>query len=308
MNRTLHVIDQPVQTAEAAVLRLSVDAVIQQNPSQGEQHAWLLFGGQTTRDAAHAVGLEDNQFCLLPRPVGLHKLIPAALVKPKQIMARSHRVVCWTEGAAQIASLLCCANVVRRIHHATHCPTAQRIITQAHQTLRCNQSPDRATLRERWGVEQGTTVIALIGDRFDRIDASAAMMAIALTHEALHAIEPELEDVRLLCHPLAKRRGEAAELSGLLKLDHLLIQDASINMPWSVLAGCDAALVLNPSESGLSILWVQAMGVPIVSPQDERLPTLNTLSQFVPARSTKPRDLADAVTQWLRTNATAQAT
>ena len=298
MNRTLHVIDQPGQTAEAAVLRLSVDAVTHENSGQAEQHAWLLFGGQATRDAARAVGLHDDQFRLLPRPAGLHKLLPAAMAKPKQLMSRAHRVVCWTEGATQIASLLGCAHVVRRVQDATLSRIAHHIIKQATRDALGPAPKNRELLRERWGVERGTTVIALIGDRFDRIDASAAMMTIALTHEALRATLPERADVHLLCHPLDKRRSEAAELSNLLKLDRLLMQDERIALPWEVLPSCDVALVPCPGEAGLSMLWADAMGVPVIAPRDARLPMLDGV-QHAASRSSKPRDLADALTKWI---------
>lgn len=301
MRRTLNVIDQPGQAAEAAVLKLSVDTARFDPASKADQHAWLLFGGQATRDAAHAVGLRDEQFRLLPKPVGLHQWLPAALNKPKQLFDQAHRVVCWTEGAAQIASLVACAHVTRHIQHATLCPFAQHIITQAHHASHGHNRTDRDTIRKQWGVAQGTTVVAFIGDRFDQSNAADAMMVIVSAHEALYATQPDRAEVRLLCHPLSKGRSDAAELSRLLSLDHLLFQDAAIAMPWSVLHACDVALAVMPGEAGLSMLWAQAMGVPIIAPMDDRLPMLKTLEQLVPARSSKPRDLADALTNWINT-------
>jgi len=228
----------------------------------------------------------------------LHKWLPAALAKPRQLLAQAHRVVCWTQGASQIASLVGCAHAKRQVHHATLCPLAQHIIAQAHQAADKPAPIDRDTLRKQWGVEQDTTVVALIGDRFDQINASAAMMTIALTHEALRATQPDRADVRLLCHPLVKGRADAAELCRLLSVDHLLIQDEAVALPWSVLHACDVALAALPQEAGLSMLWAQAMGVPIIATKDHRLPMLEALPQTVPARSRKPRDLADALTRW----------
>ncbi|MFK7788128.1 MAG: hypothetical protein AB8C95_01375 [Phycisphaeraceae bacterium] len=299
MSRTLHVIDQPGEAAEAAVLRLSIDAVKQDEQNSTNQHAWLLFGGQVTRDAARALGLRDEQFRLHPEPTGLHQLLPAALAQPKQLMAQAHRVVCWTEGATQIASLLDCAHVARQIHNATLCPFAKRVITQAHDSSDHSAQIDRESRRKQWGVKEGATVIALLGDRFDQINASAAMMTIASAYEALCATQPERADVHLLCHPLAHGRADAAELSRLLGIDHLLIQDEAIATPWSVLRACDIALALLPDEVGLSMLWAEAMGVPMITPRDVRVPMLETLKQVIPARSTKPRDLADALTRWV---------
>lgn len=299
MSRTLHVIDQPGEIVEAAVLRLSVDAAQQATDGQATQHAWLLFGGEATRDAAYAVGLNEQQFSLLPKPVGVHKLLPPALAVPKRLVNSAHRVVCWTEGAAQIISLLGCSHVVRRVEHATLGPFAKGLIDRS-EVLRDAKNNDRGPHRERWGVAEDTTVIALIGDRFDHIDASAAMMMIALTHEALNAVQPERADVRLLCHPLTHQRAEATSFSSLLSIDHHLIQDEAVALPWSVLNACDAALAPMPSDSGLSILWAEAMGRPFIAPSDPRRPMLDELQHRIPARSSKPSDLADALTRWVR--------
>ncbi|MEO0474840.1 MAG: hypothetical protein AAF085_02555 [Planctomycetota bacterium] len=299
MSRTLHVIDQPGEIAEAAVLRLSVDAAQQATSDQATQHAWLLFGGEATRDAADEVGLSEQQFRLLPRPVGVHKLLPAALAVPRRLINTAHRVVCWTEGAAQIISLLGCSHVVRRVEHATLCPFAKGLIDQS-EVLRDANNYDRESRRERWGVAEDTTVVALIGDRFDHVDASAAMMMIALTHEALNAVHPERADVRVLCHPLTHQRAEATEFSSLLSIDHHMIQDEAVARPWSVLNACDAALAPMPSDSGLAILWAEAMGLPFIAPSDPRLPMLDELQHRIPARSSKPSDLADALTNWVQ--------
>jgi hypothetical protein len=301
MSRTLHVIDQPGQVAEAAVLRLSVDHATQALQDPSDQYAWLLFGGEATRDAAHAIGLRDEQFRLMPEPVGLHCLLPAALAQPRQLMSQAHRIVCWTEGATQIASLLSCAHVTRRVEDTSLCSFAKETIEQAHRSSTDTPPDSRVALRQRWGVEPDTTVIALVGDRFGSIDASAAMMAVALTYEALQAVQPERKDVRLLCHPLAMRRREASELGGLLEMDHLLIQDAAVSMPWSILPGCDATLAINPADSGLSILWAQASGVPIFASLDKRLPMLASLDRVIPMRGIKPREMADALTKWIKT-------
>lgn len=299
MSRTLHIIDQPGEVAEAVVLRLSVDAATLEEQTTPGQHAWLLFGSEATRDAARAIGLHDRQYRLLPKPVGLHKLLPAALAKPRQLINEAHRVVCWTEGATQIASLLGCAHVARRVEDTRLCDFAKAVIACALSTPG-NDATTRDSLRERWGVEEGTSVVALLGDRLDRTDASAAMMTIALTHEALRASQPVGADVRLLCHPKTWRRAEASELSALLSIDHLLIQDEGALMPWSVLHACDAALAPAPGEAGLSILWADGLDLPVITPGDAQLPMLDTIEQRIAARSSKPRDLADALTNWVR--------
>lgn len=298
MSRTLHIIDQVDEVAPATVLRLSVDAARYESNQKDDQHAWLLVGGEAMRDAARALGLREDQYQLIPRPTGLHKLLPQALARPRQLLQQAHRAVCWTESASEFASLLGCAHVVRRVNDATRCPLAEHLIQQAHQG---GSIPpvDREALRQQWGVEPDTLVIALLGDRLQELDASDAVMTMALTYEALRAAQPERADVRLLCHPLAKRRDEASVFSELLHFEHLLIQDERVLEPWSVLPACDLALAPVPDEAGLSILWAQAFGVPVVMPGESG----GTQS----ARSSKPSDLADALTHWARSRSTLPA-
>lgn len=298
MSRTLHVIDQAGEVAPATVLRLSVDEARYGSQGSGDQHAWLLIGAEPMRDAAKAAGLCDRQYQLIARPTGLHKRLPHALAKPRQLAQQAQRVLCWTEGASEVVSRFDCAHVVRRINDATRCPLAERLIGQAHRDL-ATQPGEREALRQQWGVEPGTVVVALLSDRLDQLDAGAAVMTMVLTCEALRAGRPEHADVRLLCHPLAKRRDEASVFSELLHVQHLMIQDARTLTPWSVIPGCDLALAPVPSEAGLSILWAIAMGIPVVTPG----PSDGTLS----ARSSKPSDLADALTQWATSRATRAA-
>ncbi|MEM9110955.1 MAG: hypothetical protein AAGC72_13125 [Planctomycetota bacterium] len=306
MNRTLNLIDQPGDTAEAAVLRLSADASRDEQEGASRQHAWLLFGGEATRNAARSVGLSDTQYRLLPMPVGMHRVIPKALDLPRRLLNQAHRVVCWTEGSTKIASLLGCAHAVRRVEDATLCLFAERVIRQARETPPPDLS-SRQTLRESWGVDDSTTVVALLGDRFDQTDASEALMAVALTHEALRATRPGLADVRLLSHPMTKRRAEATEFSECLKLDRLLIQDAKVAMPWDVMPGCDAAVACRFDRAGLSMLWACSIGVPIVVPADRQHPMLDRLSGLIVARTSQPKDQADALTAWLQSRSTVPA-
>lgn len=296
MSRTLYVIDQAGAVAPATTLRLSVDAARSDTQGKADQHAWLLFGGEPMRDAANAVGLHEDQYQFVAKPMGLQKLLPQFLAKPRQLMQQAHRVVCWTEGAAQIASLLGCAHVVRRINDATRSVLAERLIGQAHPDFSSGH-PDREALRQQWGVNTDTLVIVLLGDRLDKLDARVAMMAMALTHEALRAGQPDHADVRLLCHPLTNRRGEASVFGELLHLEHLLIQDERTVMPWSVLPGCEIGLAPTPDQAGLSMAWAKAVGVPVIAP--------GPLDHAVQARSDQPKDLAHALTRWMQARAAA---
>lgn len=298
MMRILHVIDQQGDVAPAALLRLSADVAHHEHLEQGGAHAWLLLGGESMRDAAYAVGLSPDEFILMPRPIGMRKFLAAFAGRTRQLMAQANRVVCWTEGASQLASVLGCAHAIRRVSDATLCPLARDVITQASGSIVAHNAVDRELLRQRWGFKEQTRVIALIGDHFDQLDMRAAIMAMAFTHEALRAAQPDHSDIRLLCHPLTRRRAEASLFSELLHCDELLFQDAEIAMPWSVLPGCDLALAPWPESAGLSMLWAEAMGVPILTPRDASLPLLEEMNYVVYSRSNKPKDLADALTNW----------
>ena len=308
MIRCLHVIDQPTVVGEALTLRLSVDAAHEESRHNAEaRHAWLLIGGEATRDAAYAAGLTDEQFCLSPMPRGLHRLMPRSMHKAEQLMSQAHRVVCWTEGASEVASLLGCAKVARRCEQAALTPFAKHLIDTTCDRDVSSKAANRAAIRERWGVDDDTIVIALLADRVDAIDSSAALLATVFTHEVLRASDSPSSDVRLLCHPDAWRRIDAATLSEQLHFPELLMQDAGLSAPWSVLAGCDVALAPKPSEAGLSILWANAMGVPVVAAPDARLPLLSELEQVLLASSGSPRHLANALTQWVQSHQAACA-
>lgn len=308
MTRTLHVIDQPTEVGEALILRLSVDSARDDARHNADaKHAWLLIGGEAIRDAAYAAGLDDSDFCLVPRPAGLHLLFPQANRQARERMGRARRVVCWTEGAAEIASLLGCAKVTRRCEQATLCSFAKRLIDAASDNTATIASHQRAPLRERWAVNEDSLVVALLSDHFDSVDSSAALLAMVFTHEVLRAGQSERSDVRLLCHPHAKRRIDAATLSEQLHFPDLLVQDAGLSAPWSVLAGCDVALAPDPGAAGLSLLWANAMGVPIVAPVDGRQPGLSELQQVVASRSCSPKHLAHTLTQWIQSKTFAHA-
>jgi hypothetical protein len=297
MSRTLHVIDEQCGASSSVVLRLSIDAVSQASSQSHDEHAWLLFGGETLREEALALGLLGDRFRLCPLPTGLHTLLPRALARPRELMASSHRVVCWTERAAKIASQLSCAHVTRRVADATLCSTAKRIIDRAQRNRSEAAAIDRSTWRERWGVAEETTVVALLDDGEGRVDASTAAMVIALTHEALVETDPQRSDVRLLCHPLANQRAEASAFLAMLDADRLLIQDDAAASPWSVLHACDLALASSIVGAGLSLLWADAMGVATIVPYARDKTTLDELGNAIFARSSKPRDLADALTK-----------
>lgn len=298
MTRVLHVLDQPGQVGETLALRLSVDSARQEAPGT-DQHAWLLLGGEPMRDAARAVGLDDTQFRLLSIPKGFHHWVPGAQRSLQAVFNQADRIECWTVGSATLATRLGCHHAVPRFGQATLCDYARQTIDTA-----ARQSPpqSRDALRERWGADEKTIIIALLADRPGQVDAREPLLATAFTHEILDAAKYERGDVRLLCHPQSHRRAQASELAYWLELPRLLMQDAALLSPWHVLAGCDVAFAPDPLNAGLSILWAQASGVHVVAPPEPKLPLLDELDNILNARGITAKQLTNPLTDWLFAN------
>ncbi|MGB0768586.1 MAG: hypothetical protein ACPGYV_12875 [Phycisphaeraceae bacterium] len=308
MTRTLHLIDQPGALPEAMALRLSADAARQARRDRpSRRDAWLLFGGEPMQQAAIAAGLEPSDYRLLPMPTGLRKWLPGAMRSAARCVEQAQRVVCWTEGAAKIASMLNCAEAMRRVDLAKLGAQAKAVIDDAVAHGPSETLGDRDALRRQWGTDDHTVVVALLSDHLDRIDCRGAFLVLAYTREVLRACDPVPRDVRLLCHPLTPHRLEAAELSEMLQNAELILQDPRLATPWSVLAGCDAAIAPVPSDAGLSILWAEAMGVPTITALDDDLAVKDELRHIVPAESGSPKNLAHVLTNWVQSRRPAES-
>lgn len=295
MKRVLHLLDDADGTGEPLALRLSLDTALRGAPD--ERHAWLLLGGEAIRDAARGIGLDDHKVRLLPRPTGLGQWLPGACRRYAGLMGDADRVVCWTQGAAELAGRLGVGQAEPRFGQATLCGFAKGVIEGGLDDAR-DQSPGRAELRRRWGVDERVIVVALLADRPRRVNGRAALMCMAFAYEALTAARAECSDIRLLCHPWLARREEACELAELLQYPQLVMQDAQVLTPWRVLQGCDLALAPAPIHAGLSMLWADAMGVPVIAPGVPSLPAMDTLEHLMPATSGQAKRLADPMTRW----------
>jgi glycosyltransferase involved in cell wall biosynthesis len=119
-------------------------------------------------------------------------------------------------------------------------------------------------------------------------------MAVGLCAEALAADPSNHCDLRVLVHPQQHHRRRAQHLNDMLGLSDRVIQDPRIASPWSILAGCDAALAIGPSGGGPSLAWAMAAGLPIVGearrPITDRAPDGETAMLVEPG---KPRLMAD---------------
>lgn len=302
MVRVLNVFDQPGEAGDPLGLRLSMDAARRDRAAGAtdEEHAWLLIGGEPMVQAARCVGLGGDamrgRVRLMPRVEGFRRFVPGAQRALLALLHQADRVDCWTVGAAALVSRLGCGHAVPRFGQATLCAFAQSVIADAIAL----QPPtaDRAALRERWGVDDATTVVALLADRPEQVDAREPVLAAAFTHEILDAFRPARRDVRVLCHPHNARRAQAHQLSDWMLLPSLFMQDAGVLTPWSVLPGCDLALAPRPIDAGLSILWAGAMGVPVIAPPEPRLPMLAGLpGVLTPCKSERAKHLSFALVE-----------
>ena len=163
-------------------------------------------------------------------------------------------------------------------------------------------SRQRAELRQQWGVSSGDegkiVVVALLSDPPTAADAVAAMV---ISRFAMETLLLEGTDVRLVMHPNQRRRLQAKTMLRDMAGLRMLVDDPRIAQPWSILPGCDLALVMGTNgpvrvsgvdarvtssqrptakdighgylgaggsvESGgggLSLLWAMAANIPII--------------------------------------------
>lgn len=299
MSRILHVIDQPGETGPTLTLRLTADFARQAEQADGSQHAWLLLGGQTLRDAARSAGIEDAQVTVLPGPRPLR--IPGAMRRVKQVLMQADHVHCWSPSAASLVSGLGRLDAVSRFGQATLCSVSREIISDAYQAMFADQAAAqnlRHRARQRWGVPDQSPVFALLADRPERVNLSSLMLAMMFTHESLDAIDSPRRDVRLVVHPQTLGRMSAEQLAELLHFDEMVIQDAGLLTPWDSLAGCDMAIAPSPLDAGLSIAWADAMGRPIIASPEPRMPELAELPRVTFADGSQTKDLAKAMYDW----------
>ncbi len=127
---------------------------------------------------------------------------------------------------------------------------------------------DRAMLRSRWGADETTFVVGLLGEPARCIDVQAAVMAaVRVTYTG--------RSVKLLAHHAAGLRRQAANWAHRVGLGDLLVVDDDLAQPWTVAPGLDAALIvgrrpgsapLRHSSCGLLPgLWAMAAGVPVIA-------------------------------------------
>ncbi len=123
-------------------------------------------------------------------------------------------------------------------------------------------------LRSRWGADDTSFVVGLLGEPAPCVDVQAAVMAaVRVTYTG--------RSVKLLTHHSAGLRCQAANWTQRVGLGDLLVVDDDLAQPWTVAPGLDAAQIvgrrpgsapLGHSSCGLLPgLWAMAAGVPVIA-------------------------------------------
>jgi glycosyltransferase involved in cell wall biosynthesis len=118
----------------------------------------------------------------------------------------------------------------------------------------------RALLRERWGADETSFVVALLGEPLRWADSRFVV-------DVLGRVALTRRDVRLVLHDAMTEAGGLHPWLGRLGLGDLVVVDGTACEPWRIVAGLDAALVAGGTCPGvLPMLWAMAAGVPAVAP------------------------------------------
>lgn len=127
---------------------------------------------------------------------------------------------------------------------------------------------DRAMLRSRWGADETTFVVGLVGEPACCVDTQTAVRA------AVRIIYTG-RSVKLLAHHSTDLRRQAANWVERVGLGDLLVVEDDLAQPWMVAPGLDAALLVGyrphsaPARHSpcglLPALWAMAAGTPIIA-------------------------------------------
>ena len=123
---------------------------------------------------------------------------------------------------------------------------------------------DRAMLRSRWGADETTFVVGLLGEPARCVDVQTAVMAAV-------RVSFTGRSVKLLTHHTASLRRQAANWAQRVGLGDLLRIEDDLAQPWRVVPGLDAALIVGGRLDRQSVcgllpgLWAMAAGVPVIA-------------------------------------------
>jgi hypothetical protein len=119
----------------------------------------------------------------------------------------------------------------------------------------------RSSLREQWQLDENDRVAALLADSTTAMDAAKALVAVGLAAETGRPW-------RLLLHPQAAGVDRAVRIAEAMGRAERLLFDQRLLEPWSILPGCDAAVVV-AEPCKVALTWAMAAKVPIVAERSE---------------------------------------
>jgi glycosyltransferase involved in cell wall biosynthesis len=290
--RILHLIDPASPGGGPGTLRLAAEAL---SRSAIADHDVLIVGNSRHRDLAGRCGLETRGRLGAPlnraalAQGGLRSFLRAC----EPVNGRYDLLHAWTLSAAGLGALgagrrpllatvfdglasrplrrrvrsvpvLVAADAVRRDLEADGWDPGLISLLPPGVDREAIGLEHRGLLRERWGADETTFVVGLLGEPPARLDGVLAMNAlgrVALTGK----------DVRLVLHHEATAPHDLRRWLVRLGLgDFVVVDDAAVE-PWRIVAGLDAALVAARSGhrvAGLSmmpVLWAMAAGVPVAA-------------------------------------------
>lgn len=282
MTPPLHLIEQACPRSHPTTLALI---------AARREPVWLL-GSTPLKRAAAAAGLAPERVVAVP--VGSARWGVCTLRRALQSVHPSRELHAWSVGT--LAALLRLGRTstlvmhlitppsadelrrLRRLDRSTlryfvsgatlrdsliaHGFTAERIEVEPPPALdeaREKLHGDRSALRRGWGVTDRTRVVAWLSDPPAAAHVGPAMMCIN------HISESAGQPLRLLVHPEQTGRDRIQTLLDRYGRPDRFIQDAGVAAPWSVLRGCDAALI-GRTPAPLSVRYAVAAGLPIVTP------------------------------------------
>jgi len=149
---------------------------------------------------------------------------------------------------------------------------------------RAPDPPLRRRVRRRWGVDDRTFVLGLVGDPVEWTDARGAVFLLSLLRAAGH-------QAHLVMHPHANRGDHMVRWGAPLGFDRHMTLDPEVAKPWSIAPALDVALLLGdettaieprplgsplslllgggrpsrPMAGVLPLLWTGAAGVPALA-------------------------------------------
>ncbi len=312
--RILHLIDPGSPGGGPCTLRLLADPV---RRLAGITHDVLIVGDRTHVAEAERLGIEPVG-CLVP-PTKLPLLVRRGLkrfVKTYEAaFGRYDLVHAWTARSAVLAAV----GVRRRPRLATIGVGAvrerglrmlARAVARAPMRLlaatgevrraceRLGIEPERLTdfppavdpasstlvekrdsLRQRWGVEDGTFVVGLLSEPPRWADAGRAVTVLSL-------VVNTGRNVRLIAHPACRGRVQSEQWASQIGLPGLIRVDEGLAEPWRVVGGLDAALfpgglagptaarkhrtaLMGRRPGPMPLLWAMAASVPVVAEATE---------------------------------------